>query len=180
MFRFAKFTKLALLAAVVLAVVLSMVLGQPAYAQGAQTPSGTGKTLSAALLGKGQERVERSSFAGQTLRIRIVAADAASGSYAQVDTTAPFHDQGIKIYVDVVYNHTAEVQCTPNGAVIMLEGTHYRESDGTLVRQGSARVYVSQLSDQSDTLLFQMVDSQGARKEMTMKGKKILSNSTCS
>jgi hypothetical protein len=175
MFRFALLPKLALLAAVVLA----LMLGEPLHAQ---TPSGTGKTMSAEVLGKSlSSPVNPSSFAGQTIRIRITAADAPAAFAADVEVRAGGQGAGKVSWNDITYVPTSgSLACSANGVVVALKGTRYRNVGGTLVAEGDAHINARPAGGGGgdDIIVFDIIDSI-SQQSVTARGEVTFSANPC-
>jgi hypothetical protein len=172
MFKFAMFTKMALLALFVLA----SLIGQPLYAQEQKTAPGTGKTMTGSLLGNVQPS-QADTFtpnAGQTVKIQIEAADASTAFVASVQVHQGGGGAGKVSYSDlIIMVRSGEVQCGPNGATVILGGTLYRQVGSQIVAEGDARVRVHRPAGGGggqDIIVFDIVDSF-AKHTVTAPGK---------
>ena len=179
--QYVQFAKMAL----AVGFTLASLLAQPAATHAQAVPAGTGKTLSAVLLG---QPAQTGATDDVVVDGRIITAEnwAAGGPETGIAADVVISAQNVAKGIirmhkfgdvtlkrGVIAVHGVAIQCIRRGPAMVLAGAFYEEIDGSLVAQGEVRVQVSRPvgGGDGDILVFDIVDSVGAVGTIEARGQ---------
>lgn len=182
--QYVQFAKMAL----VVGFTLTSLLAQPAATHAQTAPTGTGKTLSAELLG---QPAQSGTSDDVVVDGRIITAENWDAGEPETAIAADVviypqnvakgiirvHKSGdVTLKRGVIAVHTGAIQCSRSGPGMVLMGEFFAEIDGSLVAQGEVRVQVSRPASgtgggDGDILVFDIVDAVGAVNKIEARGQ---------